>query len=90
MTTLVLNADTSQMSIENLLQQASSGGVEVRDADGKVVGIVLSPADHEAWIYAEAFRDIAENRDELAEALSRRGGVTTEELLRKAAAAAQQ
>jgi hypothetical protein len=87
MITLVLNADTSQMSIASLLQQAGGGGVELRDAQGNVVGLVLSLRDHEAWIYAEAFRDLADNSSQLHEAIGRRGGVTTEELLRKAAAA---
>jgi hypothetical protein len=47
-------------------------------------------AEREAMIYEEARRDIVEHWDEFQRALSRRGGVTTEELLRKAAEAAQQ
>jgi hypothetical protein len=46
-------------------------------------------AKREAFIYAEAYRDIAEHREEIERALMRRGGVTTDELLRKAAEAAQ-
>lgn len=89
MTTLVLNADTSQMPIAQLLEQANQGAIEVQDSDGKVVAVVLSATEHEAVVYAEALRDVAEHRDELKAALTRRGGITTAELLRKAAATSQ-
>jgi hypothetical protein len=89
MTTLVLNADTSQMPIGQLLEQANREAIEVQDSDGKVVAVVLSATEHEAVVYAEALRDVAEHRDELKASLSHRGGITTAELLRKAAGAAQ-
>jgi hypothetical protein len=89
MNTLVLNAQTASLSIEHLLKQVDSGGVEVRDTQGKVVAFVLSPADHEAWTYAEAHLDLSNHPNEVHEALGRRGGVTTAQLLEKAAAAAR-
>jgi hypothetical protein len=89
MTTLVLNADTSQMPIAQLLEQANRGAIEVQDSNGKVVAVVLSATEHEAVAYAEALRDVAENRDELKAALTRRGGITTAELLKAAGAAEQ-
>lgn len=49
----------------------------------------LTP-EREAMIYEEAHRYIAEHRDEIKQALARRGGVTTKELLRKAVDAAKQ
>ena len=51
---------------------------------------VLSPVDREALIYAEAKLDLGQHRDEVKQALSRRGGITTKQLLEKAQAAAQQ
>ncbi len=48
----------------------------------------LTP-EREAMIYKEAHRDIAEHPEEFQRALARRGGITTKELLRKAAEAAQ-
>jgi hypothetical protein len=48
----------------------------------------LTP-EREAMIYEEAHRDIAEHREEFQRALARRGGITTKELLQKAAEAAQ-
>ncbi|RIK86975.1 MAG: hypothetical protein DCC67_02195 [Planctomycetota bacterium] len=88
MTTIVLNADTSQMPIARLIEQVNRGGVEIQDANGNAIAVVLPAAEHAALVYAEAFRDIEEHRSELQAALARRGGVTTAELLRRAAAAA--
>jgi hypothetical protein len=48
----------------------------------------LTP-EREAMIYEEAHRYIAEHREEFQRALARRGGITTKELLHKAAEAAQ-
>jgi hypothetical protein len=90
MNTLVLSPDTASLSIEHLLKRASDGGVELRDTEGNIVAFVLSPSDREAWIYAEANLDIDQHIDEVREALSRRGGVTTTQLLEKAIAAAEE
>jgi hypothetical protein len=89
MHTLILNSETANLSIEYLLKQVDSGGVEVRDAQGRVVALVLSPMDHQAWAYAEANLDLDQRRDELKQAMARSGGVTTAQLLQNAAAATQ-
>lgn len=88
MNTLILNAETANLSITHLLKQVDSGGVEVRDAQGNVVALVLSPADHQAWTYAEANLDLNQHQDEVRQALGRRGGITTAQLLTNAATAA--
>ncbi|NOY30161.1 MAG: hypothetical protein GXP28_08275 [Planctomycetes bacterium] len=49
MNTFILNAETSSLSIEHLLKQAKAGGVEVRDAQGEILAIVLSPDDQRAY-----------------------------------------
>lgn len=90
MNTLILNAETANMSIEHLLNQMSSGGVEVRDVLGNIVAFVLSPTDQEALTYAEANIYLNEHEDQVRQALGRRGGITTSQLLAKAAAAAEQ
>ncbi|MEX0613297.1 MAG: hypothetical protein WD738_02500 [Pirellulales bacterium] len=80
MNTLILNSETANLPIEHLLKQVNTGGVEVRDAQGNVLAFVLSPADHEAWTYAEANLDLNYHQDEVRQALERRGGVTTLQL----------
>jgi len=90
MKTLILNPETANLSIDHLLKQASEGGVEVRDVLGNIVAFVVSPTDREAWTYAEANFDLDQNLDQVRRALGRRGGVTTAELLAKAALAAEQ
>ncbi len=87
MHTFVMSSQTADASIADILKQAATGGVEVRDVDGKVVAYVLSPTDREAWTYAEANLELDQNGDAVREALGRRGGVTTKELLGNAAAA---
>ncbi len=89
MNTLVLNAETSTLSIGALLKKVSEGGVEVRDAEGNLVAFVLSPTDREAWTYAEANLDLNQNIEQVRAALGRRGGVTTAQLLANAALAAE-
>jgi hypothetical protein len=89
MHTLILNTETANLSIEHLLKQVDSGGVEVRDSQGRVVAFVLSPTDHQAWTYAEANLDLNQHPDEVRQALARSGGVTTAQLLQNAAAAAE-
>ena len=90
MSTIILGTETANLPLGQLLQQVDRGGIEVRDQQGNVVALVLSPADHQAWIYVEAQRDLDVNRDKVEQALTRRGGVTTAQLLENAAAAAQQ
>lgn len=88
MNTFILNAETSSLSIHHLLKQVEAGGVEVQDAQGKVLAIVLTPADLDAWTYAEAHLDLDQHRNVVQQALVRRGGVTTSQLLENAASAA--
>ncbi|HEX3600912.1 MAG TPA: hypothetical protein VHU84_12260 [Lacipirellulaceae bacterium] len=54
-----------------------------------MVAVVLSAADQEALTYAEAKQDLDHHREEIWRTLERRDGVTTSELLTKAAAAAE-
>jgi hypothetical protein len=90
MNTIVLDKETFAWSVQHLLEQAANGGVKLLDSAGKTVAFCLPPSDKEAWIYAEANLDIDENIDEVRQALSRSGGITTAELLRRAAAAAKE
>jgi len=85
MNTLVFNSETSNLSIDHLLRQAQSGGLKLQDTDGNIVAFLFSPTDQEALTYIEASLDFNRNLQELREALGRRGGVTTAELLRKSA-----
>jgi hypothetical protein len=87
---LILSNETANLSIQHLLTQANDGGVAVRDAKGKVIAFVLSPTDREAWTYAEAHLDLDQNIEQVRRALGRRGGITTAELLAKAALAEKQ
>jgi hypothetical protein len=90
MTSIILDSETAQLPLQQLLQQLSSGGIEVRDSEGTIVAIILDPLDKEALTYAEAKLDLAQNRDQVRQALTRRGGITTSQLLAKAVAAAEQ
>lgn len=89
MTILVRNAEAANLPIAVLLNQVGSGSVELRDDAGNIVAFVITPADHQAWTYAEASLDLDEHRQEVRRALERRGGVTTEQLLKNAVSAAQ-
>jgi hypothetical protein len=88
MNTLILSAETANMSIDHLLQQMSNGGVEVRDMQGNLVAFVLSPTDQEALTYVEASIYLDQHKEQVRQALERRGGITTSQLLVKAAASA--
>ena len=85
MNTFVLDSQTASLPISDLVTQASNGGVQVHDAHGKVVVYILSPADKEAWTYAEAHLELDRHRSEIEEAVKRKSGITTKELLAKAA-----
>jgi len=90
MNTIVLTDETARLSMEHLLSQANQGGVEVRGTRGELLAYVLSPTDRDAWTYAEANLDIDQNIEQLRAAMKRRGGVTTKEMLEKAARAAEE
>lgn len=88
MNTLILTAETALLPIQHLLSQVGSGGIEIRDARGNVVAIVLPPVEREARTYAEAHLDASQYQEEVRQALQRRGGVTTAQLLQNAELAA--
>ena len=90
MNTIILSTETANLPIGQLLQQVDTGGIEVRDIEGNVVAFVLSPTDHQAWVYSEARRDLDEHQQEVREALGRRGGVTTKQMLENAERAERQ
>jgi hypothetical protein len=50
MNTLILNSETANLSIGHVLSQVKDGGTELRDSAGKIVAVVLSPADKETLI----------------------------------------
>jgi len=88
MHTFVLSDQTASLPVGPLVQQAATGAVEVRDTKGNVVAFVMSPHDREALTYLEAYRDFEQHRDEIRQALKRCDGITTQELLKRAEAAA--
>jgi hypothetical protein len=90
MNTFVLSPQTANLPIGELLTQAATDSVEVLDAEGNVLAYVLSPVDRQALIYAEARLDLDRHREEVRRALSRRGGITTKQLLERAQAAAHE
>lgn len=87
MNSLVLDSETAKLSLEQLLQQLGNGSVEVKDSAGKVLAVLIGPVDKEALTYAEAHLDIDRNIAQVRRALGRRDGITTEQLLARAAAA---
>ena len=89
MSTFILNQETANSPVHELLSQAANESVAVLDAQGNVIAYVLSPDVREALIYAEADIELERNRDRIKRAMQRRGGVTTKELLDKARAAAE-
>ena len=84
MQTIILSDQTAAMTVGALVEQAAHGGLEIRDAAGKVVAYVLSPADEQAWAYAEARVYFENHREAFKAAANRRSGITTAELLAKA------
>lgn len=88
MHTLIVNSETANLSIAHLLQQVQNGGLELQDAQGQVVAFVLPPSDRQAWTYAEAAIDLSEHPIEIKNAIGRTGGISTADLLRRAADAA--
>jgi hypothetical protein len=90
MGTLILNSETANLSVEALLKQvAKAGGLTLRDEQGNIVAVIWGAADQEALTYAEAHLDLDQHQDQVRRALGRRDGITTAELLSKAAAAAE-
>jgi hypothetical protein len=85
--TFVLSENTASQPVGPFIQQAATGrGVEVRDGNGKVVAYVLPAHDEEAWLSAESQIYFEQHKNEIEAAGDRDGGITTAELLKKAAA----
>jgi hypothetical protein len=89
MNTFILNTKTAGTSIQDLLSQIADGNITVLDGEGNTLAYVLSPRSREELIYAEAQRDLDLHRGEIQQALERRDGITTTDLLARAKAAAQ-
>jgi hypothetical protein len=89
MATFILNDHTANTPVQSLLSQAASESVAVFDAQGNIVAYVLSPDIWEALTYAEARLDLQKHRKEVEQALKRRTGITTQELLKRAKAAGE-
>ena len=88
MNTFVLNPETAGTSVQEFLSQIANGNITVLDGEGNTLAYVLSPAAREEMIYADAQRDLDLHRDEVRQALGRRTGITTAELLNRARTAA--
>lgn len=84
MNTFVLTAETASIRVEELLAKMAKGNITLLDEAGNTVAYVLSPVGREELIYADAQRDLDLHRDEVQDALERRDGVTTQELLKNA------
>lgn len=81
MQTFVLNPGSGQLSIDGLVNQLGTSGVEVRNDAGEVVAYVLPPAMKDALTYLEARRELEEHAEEVRAAAARRGGRTMQEIL---------
>lgn len=90
MTSLVLNAETANLPLGQILQQLGSGGVEIKDPSGNLIALLLGPVSKQTLTYIEANLDINSHLHEVRAALGRRDGITTSELLAKAILAAEQ
>jgi hypothetical protein len=84
MNTLILNVESANYTIQSLLEQADTGVVEVRDSKWQVIAYVFVPQDREAWMYAQTHVELDRRHDAIRQALARRGGVSTRELLENA------
>jgi hypothetical protein len=88
MNTFVIDSNTASMPIKDLLTRAGAGSIALFDVDGNVLAYLISPADREELIYAEARFDLEQHQEAVRSAISRRGGISTKQLLEKANAAA--
>jgi hypothetical protein len=89
MSTFILNQESANSPVQDLLSQAAKESVAVLDAHGNVIAYVLPPEVREALIYAEADLELTKNRERINLARQRRGGITTNELLERAKEAAE-
>ncbi len=87
MSTFVLGSETGNMSARDFLAQMEGGDITVIDGNGSPVAYLMSPAARTEIIYAEAQRDLDLHRDEFNAAKISRDGVTTKEMLARAAEA---
>lgn len=89
MKTIVLDSQSSNLSVMQFLKGIGEDGARVLDSIGNTIAFVVSPADRDALAYAQAISDIEKNIDQVRRALSRQGGITTSELLARAEEAAR-
>lgn len=89
MTTLVLDQTTQQLPLGPVFDQVGEG-IAVKNSEGKLLALVISPDDPEGLLYAAAFLDLYRNADKMREAMSRKSGITTAELLKKCEMAAKE
>ena len=87
MNTFIFSPQTANVPIHDLLSQVANGSVEILDVDGNIIAYVLSPDDRGKLTYAEARLDFDQHREEVSNATSRRGGITTKQLLENAKSA---
>ena len=88
MQTFILSQQNADTPVESLIKQAAAGGVEVRNAAGKTVAYVIPADNPDARLYAEAREYFGKHRAEFDAVRGRRTGISTAELLTKAAASA--
>jgi hypothetical protein len=79
-----LSEGTAATPIGGLIEQAERGGIQVRNSEGKVLAFIVQPDDEESLAYIDAYHDLQRHQDEIIAARSRRGGVTTQQLLENA------
>ncbi len=82
MNTLVLGPDDIGPPLKTVIQQASTGELQICDEHGTVLAYVTSAASREDRIYAEADAAFMAMRETIERRAKTRGGITTEELCR--------
>ena len=88
METIVLGTEAARISIGDFVQQIGPDGVEIRDSEGRLMGVVLPPqhllaattAIQYEWEFGKSPR-ILELGGDIEAAMQRRGGKSTQQLL---------
>ena len=83
MNTIVLGPQDTGPPLKTVIQQATTGEVQVCDETGNVLAYVTSAKSPEDRIYAKAEAAFMAQRDTLMRRAQTRGGITTEELCRR-------
>lgn len=89
MKTVQLDRETAKQTVEDLVSAARTEAVRIHDPEGKVAFLVVPTDNHEDLAYAMGYLDMIRHKDEILEAQSRKGGITTKELLEKCEKAAR-